>query len=101
MVALVPGKRNDGVLLLYIAADQLVGLRDPDHFCDAGELFQVALIDSATVAGDADGGALRAGHGMGAKAQQLNLLADGLDFFRRGLRFHDHEHGDERPFLAL
>ena len=33
------------------------------------------------------------GHGMGAKAQELNLLADGLNFFRRRLRFHDHEHG--------
>ena len=94
MVALVPGKVNDRVLLLYIAADQLVGLRDPDHLRDAGEFFEVALIDGAAVAGDADGGALRARHGVGAKAQQLNLFADCLDFFRRCLRFHDHEHGD-------
>ena len=94
MVALVPGKAHDRVLLLYIAANQLVGLRDPDDFRDAGEFFEVALIDSATIAGDADGGTLGAGHGMGAKAQQLNLFADGLNFFRRCLRFHDHEHED-------
>ncbi len=68
MLALVPGKGNDRVFLLYIAADQLVGLGDPDHLGYAGELFEAALIDGALVAGDADGGALCPGHGMGAKA---------------------------------
>ena len=68
MLALVPGEGNDCVLLLYIAADQLVRLRDPDDLGYAGELFQAALIDGALVAGDADSGALRPGHGMGAKA---------------------------------
>ena len=30
---------------------------------------------------------------MGAKTQELNLFANGLNFFCRSLRFHDHEHG--------
>jgi hypothetical protein len=35
---------------------------------------------------------------MGAKAPHLNLFADSLDFFRRCLRFHDHEHEDLLAF---
>jgi hypothetical protein len=62
------GEGNDRVLLLYITTDQLVGLRDPDHLGHAGEILEIALIHGATVAGDADGGALRAGHGMGTEA---------------------------------
>ncbi len=38
---------NDCILLLYIAAHQLVGLRNPDHFSNAGKFFEVTLIDRA------------------------------------------------------
>jgi hypothetical protein len=35
---------------------------------------------------------------MGTKAHCLNLSTDGLNFFRRCLRFHDHEHEDLLAF---
>jgi hypothetical protein len=35
---------------------------------------------------------------MGAEAHCLNLFADGLNFFRRRLWFHDHEHEDLLAF---
>jgi hypothetical protein len=38
---------------------------------------------------------------MSAESQELNLFTDGLNFFRRSLRFHHHEHGVTQPFLAL
>ena len=60
---------DDGVFFLYVAAGELVGLGDTDDFGDAGQLFEVAAVDFALVAGDSDGGALRAGHGMRAEAQ--------------------------------
>ena len=65
-------KADDGVFFLHVAAGQLVGLGDADHFGDAGELFQVAALHFALVAGDADGGALGSGKRMGAEAQLLN-----------------------------
>ena len=89
MVALVPGKRDDGVFFLYVAADELVGLGDADDFGDAGELFEVALVDLALIAGDADGGALGAGHGVRAKTELFDVFADGLDLLRRSLGLHD------------
>ena len=83
------GEADDGVFFLDVAAGELVGLGDADDFGDAGELFDVAAVDFALVAGDADGGALRAGQGMSAEAQLFDMVADGLDLFRRGLRLHD------------
>ena len=90
MEASVPAKADDGVFFFDVAAGELVGLGDADDFGDAGERFEVAAVDFALVAGDADGGALGSGKGMGAEAQLLNMVADGLDLFRRGLRFHDN-----------
>ena len=89
MAASVPGKTDDGVFFLYVAAGELVGFGDADDFGDAGKIFKVAAVDFALVAGDADGGALRAGQRMGAKAHLFNVVADGLDLFLRGLRLHD------------
>jgi hypothetical protein len=82
-------KADDGVFFFDVAAGQLVGLADADDFGDAGELFDVAAVDFTLVAGDADGGALGSWHGMRAIAQLLDVVADGLDLFRRGLRLHD------------
>ena len=82
------GEADDGVFFFNVAAGKFVGLGDADHFGDAGQLFNVAAVDFALVAGDADGGALRAGHGVGAKTQSFNMLADRLDLFRSGLRLH-------------
>jgi hypothetical protein len=59
-----------------------------------GELFEIALVDLALVAGDANGGAARAGHGMWAEAELFNVFADGGDLLRCGLGLHDDEHGE-------
>ena len=59
---------DDGVLFLHVAAGKFVGLGDADDFGHAGELFEVAAVDFALVAGDADGGALRSGQRMGAES---------------------------------
>ena len=83
------GEADDGVFFLHVAAGELVGLGDADDFGDPGELFEIAAVDFALVAGDADGGALGSGERMGAKTQLLNMVADRLNFFRRGLRLHD------------
>ncbi len=80
---------NDRIVLLDVAADQFVRLRNLDHFLHAGHLFQRALLDFALVAGDADGGALRARHGVGAISQLLNFLTNGAHLLFRGLRLHD------------
>ena len=83
---------DDGVFFLHVAAGQFVSLGDADDFGDAGKLFQVAAIHFALVAGDADGGALRPGKRMGAKAQLLDVFADRLNLLRRSLRLHDDQH---------
>ena len=82
------GEADDGVFFFYVAAGEFVGLGDADDFGDSGELFDVAAVHFALVAGDADGSALRSGQGMGAEAQCFNVVADRLNFFRRGLRLH-------------
>ena len=83
------GKADDGVFFFNVAAGQFVGLGDADDLSDAGERFQIAAIDFALVAGDADGGALGSGKWMGTETQLLNMVADRLDLLRRGVRFHD------------
>ena len=81
-------KSYDRVFRFDVAADQFVGLADADQFLHAGHLVQRAGLDFAAVSGDADGGALRAGHGMGAVSQFLDLLANGAYLLFRGLRLH-------------
>jgi hypothetical protein len=83
------GKADHGVVFLHIAANQLVGLRNANDFLDPGHLLQRALLDLAFVAGDADGGALRAGHGVCAIAEAFDFLADAAYLFFGGLRLHD------------
>ena len=89
MVALGARKADDGVFFFHVAAGKFVGFGDADDFGNAGERFQVAAVDFALVAGDADGGALGSGKRMGAETQLHDMVADRLDLFRRGLRFHD------------
>ena len=87
-VASVPGKVMTVFSCFDVAADQLVGLADADQFLHARHLVQRAGLDFATVSGNADGGALRARHGVGAVAQFLDLLANGAYLLFRGLRLH-------------
>ena len=79
---------DDRVFLFDVAADQFVRLADADQFLHARHLVQRAGFDFATISGDADGGALRARHGVGPVAQFLDLLANGADLLFGGLRLH-------------
>src|SRR5579872_3548790 len=86
------GKANDSVFFLHIAADELVGLGDLDDFLHARHFFERALLDFALVAGDADGGARRAGHGVRAVSELFDFFANGADLLFSGLRLHDNKH---------
>ena len=92
MVAAVPGKADDGVVFLHVAADEFVGLRDLDDFLHARHFFERALFDFALVAGDADGGASGARHGMSAISKFFDFLANSAHLLFGGLRLHDDQH---------
>src|SRR5208282_5190188 len=86
------GKIDDSVVGLGVATHQFVGLRNFDDFLHARHLFQRAGLDFSLVAGDADGGALRSGHGVGAVSERFDFLANGAHLLFGGLRLHDYEH---------
>ena len=79
-----------GVVGLGVATDQLVGFGDADDFLHAGHFVQRPGFDLALIAGDADGGALRAGHGVGAVSKRFDFLANGAYLLFGGLRLHDY-----------
>ena len=83
---------DDRVRRVHLAAGELVRLGDADALLDAGEHFERARIDGAGVAGDADGGARRAGHRMRRQVQQLDRVDDTGNLFRGGPGLHDDEH---------
>ena len=80
------------VVRLRLAADQLVGVRDADDFLDAGKVLEDLGIGRSRLAGDADGGAVRAGDGVGLEAHALDVADDGFDLIGPGPGFHDDEH---------
>ncbi len=82
-------KSNDCVVFLKIAAHQFVGLRNLDDFLHARHFFQRALLHFTLVSGDADGGALRARHGVCAIAQLLDFFANAPHLLFGSVRFHD------------
>src|SRR5579859_4553247 len=79
----------DSVILLYIAAHQLVGLADGNDFLHAGHLIQ-ANFHHALVAGDADGGALRSGNAVRPQPVSLDFFTYGAHLLFSGLRLHDN-----------
>ncbi len=83
------GEADDGVFFLHVAAGELVGFGDADDFGNAGHLFEVAAIDFALVAGDSDGGALGAGHGMRRGSPTVQCVRRRPGSLPRGLRLHD------------
>ena len=93
MVASVPGKRMTVESSLTSRLTSLYGLVTRMTSCTPGISARAAVLDHALVAGDSDRGALRAGHGMRLETQRLYALAYGLHLGRRGVRFHDNEHG--------
>ena len=83
------GNANDGVFLFGIAADQLIGLANGNTFDDAGKGFESADVNGAAIAGDADGGAHRAGNGVGFQTEAFDPLADFADLLFGGVGLHD------------
>src|SRR5229473_496453 len=79
------------------------GLADANQFLYARHLFEGAWFDLALVAGDADGGALRPGHGVGPVAQFFDLLTYGAHLLFRGVRLHNYQHDptSKRSSLSL
>ncbi len=86
------GKGDDRVVLLDVAANQFVGLRNADDFLHARHFFERAVFEFALVAGDADGGAGGSGHGMRPEAEGFDFLANGADLIFSRVRLHDDEH---------
>src|SRR6185437_6628654 len=87
------GEGDDRVFFFNIAADQLVGLADPNNFLDARHFLQRARFDLGLIAGDANGGALRARDGVGAIAHGLDFLTRLPDLLLGGVRLHYNQHG--------
>ena len=87
---IAPGKSNDSVLFLNVAADQLVRFRDADDFLHARHFFQRAGLDFALISGDANRSPLRSGNGVSAVAERLDFLADGAHLRFRSVRLHNH-----------
>jgi hypothetical protein len=83
------GDSKDGVFFLGIAADEFVGFADGDALDDARHRFEDAEVDGAFVAGDADGGAEGARHGVSFEAEAFDALANGADLLLGGVRLHD------------
>ena len=74
---------DDGVLLVELAAGELVGRHDRDDLLDAIEGGEVVLVDDALFADCADDGAESAAREMGFAAHLLDLADNAVD---RGLR---------------
>src|SRR6185436_957107 len=93
---------DDRVLLLEVAARQLVGLQDGDHLLDARERLEVRRVHLPFVADDADhGGLLPFGH-VRLEAVRLDLLEHGTDLLHGRARLHhdDHHLAPLGPFCA-
>src|SRR5262249_41463525 len=86
-------KIDDRALRLESAAGELEGLRDADHFADAGEQFEIAVIE---IAMNADGpengvrGACGAVDGQAAGDDAVDAL---LDLLFAGAFLHYDDHG--------
>jgi len=86
------GKPDHRVIGLRVAADEFVRFRDADYFLHSRHLFERSGIDLAFIAGDADGGALRSGHGVSPVPERFNFLANRANLLFGGLRAHDYKH---------
>ncbi len=67
---------------VVLAADQLVGLADPDDLADPGHRPQVEALEGDDVADQPDDGALHAAADEGRPARLLHAVDDGLDLLR-------------------
>ena len=88
---------HDAVLALHLAGDELVGVGDRDDLQHAGKALEGRRIQGALVAGDADGGALRAGDRVGLEAAGLDRLLHAADLLRGRVLPHHHQHVGTPP----
>src|ERR1041385_166434 len=77
---------DNGVVLLKLAAHELVGLEDRQDLFDAGERFEALVRQQPLVADRADDGALFAFRNMRPQPEALDTVDDFLDFFRLEMR---------------
>src|SRR5262249_28728758 len=85
---------NYRVVMLQIAADQLVWLSHPDCFSHAGQVLELAGIQWARIAGYPDGGPVRPRHRMTLESQPPDDVKDPLNLVGGGVRTHNYEHND-------
>src|SRR6201999_2202280 len=71
---------DDRIFRTRLAAHELVGVRDRDHFFHAREILEHEGIGDA-LAGDADGGAMHAGDDVGFQPHLLDLAGNSFDLF--------------------
>ncbi len=83
---------DDGVFGLDVAAHELIRFRNANGFGDAGQVFEFGWIDRAGIAGNADGGSLRARNDVRAETERFDLAAHAHNIGGRSLRGHDDEH---------
>ena len=88
---------DHGRLGLHLAAGDFVGGEDRHDFGHARPAFQRLLVRLAIVADGGDHGPLGADDHVGLQAQRLDALDHVLDVGRRGLLFHDDDHGSLAP----
>jgi len=86
------GDGEDGIFFFHIAGNEFVGLGDGNAVDDARHGFENAEVDGARVAGNPNGGAPRAGNGMGFEAEGFDFVANGANLCVGGVGLHDDEH---------
>ena len=84
---------DDGRLGLELAAGELVGREDRQHFVDAGAAFELADAGDALLADGGDDGPLGAADDDGFQAEGFDVLDHGVDVLFAGRAFHDDDHG--------
>src|SRR5262245_37626601 len=96
---------DDGVLLLPLTRDLLVGLANVDHFGHAGQGLDPGAVHAPIVADEADRGPLLAGHWASLVPHLLYRLHDAFDVFSRRVILHYDQHQSssismDQPSLA-
>src|SRR5277367_6742360 len=90
---------DDRVIGLGVATDQLVRLGYANHFLHARHFIERPRFHFSFIASDADGGTLRARHGVRPVSKRFDFLANGADLFFSSLRLHNYKH-DQYPELS-
>src|SRR4029077_8891167 len=85
-------KIENRALRPQIERDQFVWLGHANRFRHARQVFEVAEVDRALIAGHANGGARRARHDVRAKTERLDNADNAVDLRFRGTGVHYNQH---------